>query len=379
VKDLIDVKGVVTTAGSEYISKNNPPAARDAKCMALARARNVLLVGKTNLSELAVAPSGLNRYFGTPRNPLNRRLHLIPGGSSSGSAVAVADGFADVAFGTDTAGSIRMPAACCGVVGLKTTLGLVPTQGVFPIERHMDTVGPMGKDVAHTVEGMDLLQAGFARKYKAAVEEKPSAENIRIGRLYVDDTDPKIDLAIDETLRQAGFDVVRMNARFKAKWGQAERDGTVVAAAGTWISDHPYLDKKGVAARTKSIITVGQIAFNTTYRSALQRRREWQRSLRQVFKEVDMIALPTIQHLPPKVPPFLGTPLFESRVLRLQNTVPVNFAGNPALALPVPSHDKRIPLTSVQLVGPRHSEAMLLNAGRLIEASLKKSAASHGE
>jgi Asp-tRNAAsn/Glu-tRNAGln amidotransferase A subunit and related amidases len=108
----------------------------------------------------------MNEYFGTAVNPLKR--NLIPGGSSSGNAVALASGEADVAFGTDTAGSCRVPAACCGVVGLKTTYGLIPIEGVYPVEpEHLDTVGPMGKDIAHTVQGMELLQDGFAAKYAA--------------------------------------------------------------------------------------------------------------------------------------------------------------------------------------------------------------------
>src|SRR5438552_12772948 len=133
VKDLIDMKGVVTTAGSEFLLKHSSPAKRDAKCLAIARQRGVQFVGKTNLSELAVAVSGMNAYFGTSRNPMTKGFRLLPGGSSSGSAVAVANNEADVALGTDTAGSIRIPAACCGVVGLKTTFGLVSIDGVYPI------------------------------------------------------------------------------------------------------------------------------------------------------------------------------------------------------------------------------------------------------
>ncbi len=125
VKDNINMKGVVTTDGSEYVAKTSSPAASDAECLAIARQRNVLIVGKTNLSEFGVAPSGLNDYFRTPKNPYSKWHKLIPGGSSSGSGVAVASGIADVAFGTDTAGSIRVPAACCGIVGLKPTFGLV--------------------------------------------------------------------------------------------------------------------------------------------------------------------------------------------------------------------------------------------------------------
>src|SRR5205814_7555327 len=110
----------------------------------------------------------------------------------------VANGEADAAFGTYTAGSIRVPAACCGIVGLKTTFGLVSIKGVYPLEpRHLDVVGPMGKDIAHTVEGMDLLQDGFTGRYAAARAAKPTGRSIRVGRLKLKGTDPAIDAAID--------------------------------------------------------------------------------------------------------------------------------------------------------------------------------------
>jgi amidase len=381
VKDLIDMKGIVTTAGSEYVARTNPPATSDAQCLAISRRRNVQFVGKTNLSEFAVAPSGINDFFGTPRSPLSKRTKIIPGGSSSGSAVAVASGTADVAFGTDTAGSIRVPAACCGIVGLKTTFGLVSLQGVFPIEpKHLDTVGPMAKDVAHGVDGMDLLQNGFAVRYRAAVAAKPLAKNIRIGRLYLGGTDPRIDKAIDDILARAGFRVVPLDQAFKAKWDQAKRDGDTVAASGAWISDGKFFDKLiGVSARTKAIIALGEFDYATSYRNALRRQAAWQQALRQVFKKVDFIALPTLQKLPPRIPPIgksalleAQIALFEAEMLGVQNTVAVNFAGNPALAIPIPLDDKIISATSVQLVGPRLSEAGLLNAGRLIEASVQR-------
>lgn len=372
VKDLIDLKGVVTTAGSEYVAKTSPPATRDADCLAIARERNVQIVGKTNLSEFAVAPSGMNDYFGTPKNPFSGWQKFIPGGSSSGSAVAVANGSVDVAFGTDTAGSIRVPAACCGIVGLKTTFGLVSLKGVFPIEpKHLDTVGPMAKDVDHVVQGMDLLQNGFAARYRAAVAAKPSAKSIRIGRLYLDGTDPKIDKAIDAALARAEFQVLQLNQAFKAKWDQAKKDGDTVAAAGAWISDRKYFDKLiGVSARTKAIIALGEFDYTTNYRNALQRQGAWQHALAQVFKTVDFIALPTLRRVPPTIPLVGNIALLEALVLGVQNTVAVNFAGNPALAIPIPMDDGKFPATSLQLIGPRSSEADLLNAGRLIEASV---------
>ncbi len=411
VKDLIDMKGVVTTAGSEYVAKNSRPAVRDAKCLSIARQRNVQIVGKANLSEFAVSPSGINDYFGTPKNPFDSWLRrYIPGGSSSGSAIAIASGMADVAFGTDSTGSIRTPAACSGIVGLKTTFGLVPLNGIFPVEpKHLDTVGPMGKDIAHVVEGMDLLQDGFAARYRAAVAAKPSAKQIKVGRLYVNQPDPgnlilgvadpgslilgitdlrnlffsftdprmlslggtdaRIDKAVDDALARSQFKVVALGQEFTAKWRQAQKDSNVVAAAGAWIHDQKYQDKLGVSVRTKSVLLLGQFLSKTEYQKALRRQAAWRRTLRKLFKKVDFIALPTLQTLPLTIPLIGSSAVLEARVLALQNTSAVNFGGNPALAIPIPVEHASVPVTSLQLVGPPLSEAQLLNAGRLIEAS----------
>jgi amidase len=390
VKDNIDMEGVVTTAGSEHFAKTRPPAKRDAPCLALARQRNVHIVGKANMTEFAVSPSGLNDYFGTPRNPFNFMRGLIPGGSSCGSAVAVASGLADVAFGTDTAGSIRVPAACCGIVGLKTTHGLVSLEGVYPIEPdHLDTVGPMGKDIFRTAQGMDLLQSGFASKYAAAQAAKPFGNDIRVGRLYLKGTEPKIDAAIDEALAKAGFQVVPLDGVFRAKWEQAKRDGNAVAAAGAWISGKRLGQADGVTARTRDVLFIGSITYGLTYRAALARRKEWQETLRKVLTKVDFIALPTLKTTPIQIPKVLTAGILEARVAELQNTVPVNLAGNPALAMPVPLryvklgrspalampmplYYESVPVTSLQLIGPPLSEAQLLNAGRLVEKAVKQ-------
>jgi amidase len=372
IKDNIDMKGVVTTAGSNFFLLTHQPAKADAACLAIARRRNVQIVGKTNMTEFAVAPSGMNEYFGAPRNPLRRIL--IPGGSSSGSAVAVANGEADVAFGTDTAGSIRVPAACCGIVGLKTTFGLVSIRGVYPLEpKHLDVVGPMGKDIARTVEGMDLLQEGFSGRYAAVRAAKPSGRSLRVGRLRLQGTDPEIDKAIDEALAKAGFQVVQLDDQFRQKWEEAKRDGNTIAAGGTWLSNQGFQLAPGVSARTKAIITLGQVNYTTTYAGAVRRQAAWQQRLNNVFQKVDIIALPTLQKAPPMLPLLnLRLGVLDAQVLQVQNTVAVNFAGNPALAMPIPASRRfRIPVTSLQLVGPRLAEAQLLNAGRIVEEAVK--------
>ncbi|HEY2625432.1 MAG TPA: amidase [Candidatus Udaeobacter sp.] len=370
VKDLIDMKGVVTTAGSEFLAKHASPAKRDAKCLEIARQSGVQFVGKTNLSELAVAVSGMNAYYGTPRNPLDRGR--IPGGSSSGSAVAVANDEADVAFGTDTVGSIRVPAACCGVVGLKTTFGLVPIDGVYPIApNRLDTIGPLAKDIAGTVRGMDLLQAGFSGRYRQAVAAKPSAKGLRVGRVYIHGTNPRVDRAVDDALAATGFEVVNLSREFTDKWIQAQKDASTVAAVGAWLYDQKFQNESQVTIRTKAVIALGGVKYKTGYSEALRKQAAWKSELRRAFEHVDFIALPTLKNLPPHVPFFGGTVAFEAGALALQNTQAVNFGGVPALAIPIPIAHQSVPVTSLQLVGPRFAEADLLNAGRLVEAAVK--------
>ena len=366
------MKGVVSTAGSELFKNTHKAAEEDATCLANLRRSNVQIVGKTNLTEFAVSPSGFNEYFGTPINPLHHGA--VPGGSSSGNAVALANGMTDVAIGTDTAGSIRVPAACCGVVGLKTTFGLISLKGVHPVEpRHLDTVGPMARNIEDTAKGMDLLEPGFMAKYNAEKSARPTGEKIRIGRLKLKGTDPNIDRAIDDAIAKAGFQVVPLGDDITEKWNQAKADGNTLAAAGVWISDNKYQLALGVTTRTKAVILTGQVEYTTNYRAALGRRAAWQQTLSNVFGQVDFIALPTLQKAPPELPLLnLKVGILEALVLQMQNTVAVNFAGNPALAMPVPVQHEKIPVASLQLIGPRLSEAALLNAGRIVEAAVKQ-------
>ena len=365
VKDIIDMKGKVTTAGSRYLAVSSPPAQRDAECLRNARRSDVIIVGKTNLTEFALGMTGMNEFYGTPINPLGR--YRIPGGSSSGSAVAVANGEADVAFGSDTTGSIRVPAACCGILGLKTTFGLVPLQGVFPLSpKHLDTIGPMAVDVARLAKGMELLDREFLARYEAIRVRTSSAKQITIGRLYVVGTNPRIDQAIDRALATAGFRLVRLHDDFRDHWDQAQSNGTVLAVADSWLNECQYLGETGVTLTTQANIRFGELQYNTTYQAAVDAKPGWQGALNRAFTEVDFIALPTLKTLPPRKSIFGRSTIFEARVLGLQNTAAVNYAGNPAIAIPVPFQKRGFPVTSLQLIGPSFSEAALVNAARLI-------------
>src|SRR5256886_3189647 len=198
VKDCIDVEGLPTTAGCQAIAEQAGPADRDAPVVAAARRAGARIVGKTSLTELCWSASGVNPWLGTPENPVDPRR--VRGGSSSGSAVAIARGEADAALGTDTGGSVRIPAACCGIAGLKTTWGRVPLDGVYPLAPSMDTVGPLGADVAAVELGLRLIDPGFT----GASAEAPG----QVGRIRPAPdlgVDPATDAAVDAAL--AGLQV----------------------------------------------------------------------------------------------------------------------------------------------------------------------------
>ena len=147
IKDLCDVAGVTTYAGSRTM-QNAQPATRDAPVVARLRAAGAVIVGTTNLTEFAVGGLGLNPHFGDCRNPYDRETGRVPGGSSAGAAVSVTDGMVAMGLGTDTAGSVRIPASMCGIVGFKPTKLRVPTDGVFPLSTTLDSVGPLASTVA---------------------------------------------------------------------------------------------------------------------------------------------------------------------------------------------------------------------------------------
>jgi Asp-tRNA(Asn)/Glu-tRNA(Gln) amidotransferase A subunit family amidase len=189
---------------------------------------------------------------------------------------------------------------------------------------------------------------------------------------------PRIDAAIDEALTRAGFHVVRLPDSFRDAWEQAKKDGNTIAAVGIWLSYEKY-GALGISARTKTAILLGRTLYGKGYWEALKRLRVWTRTLQATLHGVDFIALPTLQSTPPLMTIDLRIGLMDARVLGLQNTMPVNVAGNPALAVPVPLQHADFPVTSLQLVGRLKSEAELLNAGRLVEGALSGKSSGGGE
>ncbi len=353
VKDLIDMAGEPTTAGCRAVEKVAEPAARDALCLAGARAAGARIVGRTNLHELALGVTGVNPWFGTPVNPLDPSL--VPGGSSSGSAVAVATGDADVAYGSDTGGSVRIPAACCGTAGLKTTWGRIPLEGVWPLSPSFDTVGPMARDVAGLVVGMELLEPGFAAAQASDVAE------LRVGLVPVE-ADPVISAAIDRAVRLTGWE--RTELPLAKAWHQATALAGLLLVVEAWSSDRALMarDPEGIGADVRERLIMGSSFDDATVRGARTTQRDFQAELVRAFEQVDVIVTPTLSIFPPTLDD--GDDLLVSRC-----TLPVNLAGVPALSLPVPASG---PLpASIQLVGPAGSEERLLAMGALVEEAVR--------
>ena len=350
VKDCIDVEGLPTTVGCQVIAERARPAVRDAAVVAAARRSGAQIVGKTNLSELCWSASGTNSWSGTPVNPADPQR--LPGGSSSGSAVAVALGEADVAFGTDTGGSVRIPAACCGVVGLKTTWGRVPADGVYPLAKSLDTVGPLGADVAAVELGMRLVEPGFV----------VGPCEFAVGRIRPE-TDPAVDpateAAVDAALDAAG---IRTAAIAGPDFAAVVRTTDVLIDAEAYQVNAylmPDLARLGRNIQRNLIeaaaITAGQVAAAQQDRASV---REW---FAGQLARHPFLALPTLVGAPPP----LGTRGMPLTVL----TMPANLTGLPALALPVPGGPAGL-TASLQLIGPPGGEEQLIALGRHIEAAV---------
>lgn len=343
IKDAIDLARVPTTAGSPAYANHTPLPGRHAACLRGLEESGLHLVGKTNLSELCRTADGLNAWYGTPVNPLDPTR--IPGGSSSGSAVALASGEADIALGTDTGGSIRIPAACCGLLGLKTTHGRIPLAGVFPFAPSLDVVGPLARDVAHLTLGMQLIEPGFSAGAAPRV----------LGRLRPP-AGEAANAAVDRLLAQAGFEVREVAL---AGWDEALLAPRSIMRSEGWETQGYLLAHAGeLSPATRGYLSRGP-APAERLAASYARQQRWRDELAALFREVDVLVLPTLVDLPPTLDSVANFPLTDL-------TVPFNLAGVPSLAVPLPG--ERFPL-SAQLVAPRGGEETLVALAAVLEGS----------
>ncbi|HEY3070204.1 MAG TPA: amidase [Gaiellaceae bacterium] len=352
VKDLFDTAGLVTTYGSAIFRDHMP--VRTAPAVAQLEAAGYAIVGKTNLHEFAYGITSENPHYGNVVNPLDRGR--IPGGSSGGSAAALAAGLCDAALGTDSAGSIRIPSACCGTVGLKPTHGLVPMEGCFPLAPSYDTGGPMARDVAGCVEMMGALVPGFA---SAQVE----LEGLTVGVAWLDRADPLVRERVEAVAAlfpmRRTLDLPLLQEEtypaFMREAADVHRD---------LFAEHADLYGDNVRIKIERCLAV----TDDQHEQALEARRRYVDDFVEASDGVDLVLAPTLECVAP--PAGIGDLALRERLIRL--TYPFNAVGWPALALPCGSAEHGLP-ASVTLAAPWNRDDYVLAAGAALEAVLSAS------
>lgn len=348
VKDAIDVAGYVTTAGCVALRDQGLVAERDAPCVATARAFGARIVGKTNLHELCFGTTGLNPAFGNPVNP--KWPDLVPGGSSSGSAVAVALSEADVAFGTDTGCSVRMPAACCGIAGLKTTAGRISIEGVWPLSPSFDTIGPLARDVAGLVVGMQMLVPGFS------VDGVAPATTI--GRLAAPPdvpVAPTFDAAVDRALALAGFapEPVALDG-----WALSASAFAIMIGYEAWRSSGHLIATGKVQDYVAKRLGPCELITAQAYADGLRAKADWTAEVLSLLGRYPVLATPTLSHAP--------VPVSDEANMANGLSFPFNVAGTPAISIPIGSN----PGESLQLIAAPGGEELLLATAAVVEKAV---------
>jgi len=348
IKDSIDIAGMTTRGGSRLFA-DAPPASEHADVARALLDAGCRIVGKANMHELAYGVTGINGWTGTPRNP--RWPDRIPGGSSSGSAAAVAAGLCDFALGTDTGGSIRVPAACCGVYGLKPSFGRISRRGVMPAESSLDCVGPFARDLATIERAMAMLDPGFA--------VDPLDAPPRLGWVAVD-ADAEVKRAVDGRLAASGCMIVPvalpgMAAAFDA--------GLTIIAAETFAAYGMFVDASGLGADIRERLGAAGRITPDQLDAAEGVRADFAAAVDAVLAQVDALVLPTM----PGFPPTLAEAIDPGAAIGgLTGFVrPFNLSGHPALTMPVVAANG-LP-AGIQLVGRRGGDAALCAVARWLE------------
>jgi len=347
IKDSIDIAGFPTRSGSAAFDAA-PAATRHAVVVERLLAQGCRIVGKTTMHELAYGVTGINAYAGTPRNP--RFPLLVPGGSSSGSAAAVAAGLVDFAIGTDTGGSIRIPATCCGIVGLKPSFGRVSRAGVVPAESSLDCVGPFARDIATLERAMSLMDSSFVR------EPPPLAP--RLGLVEVT-ASREVAAALRSALGRLDIPVTPIHL---PSFDEAFAAGLDIIAAENWAAYGHLLDA-GLGRDVHKRLSAAQGVTRDAVAHAEAVRRRFLGEVDAALQTVTALVLPTM----PDVPMRLEAARDSEAVMRMTAFVrSFNLSGHPALTLPLLT-ETGLP-AGLQLVGCRDGDAALCALAQLIAA-----------
>lgn len=344
VKDSLDIAGYPTRGGSAALA-DAPPAARHADVVQAVLDAGCRIIGKANMHELAYGVTGVNGWTGTPVNPLYPGH--VPGGSSSGSAAAVAAGLCDFALGTDTGGSIRTPAACCGVFGLKPTFGRVSRQGVMPAQSSLDCVGPFARDMDMLIEAMGLIVPDFG--------PLPSIEGVRIGAVPVQALD-EVQFAVDAALAAADFPLQTlplpgMRAAYDA--------GLTVINRETWNACQHLLASGKVGADIAGRLEAAGATTDEALAAAEACRVAFTAEVDAALAQCPILAMPTMPDYP-----LLTADAADTRaVIGMTAFVrPFNLTGHPALSIPLVGASK-LPV-GLQLIAAKGADELLCAVAR---------------
>ncbi|WP_433234949.1 amidase family protein [Actinomadura nitritigenes] len=373
-KDLFDVSGTPTTAGSA-IRRRGDPASADAAAVRGLTAAGMVCVGKTNLSEFALSGLGLNPHFGTPRNPHGTGPARIPGGSSSGSAVAVATGAVPCAIGTDTAGSVRAPAAFCGIVGFKATAGRLDRTGVLALAPTFDSIGILARSVADVA----AVEAALRGVRPPGVAPSTDASRIRLvipDGEWVDEADGAVRerfLDAVSVLRRSGADVQR---RQLSPLNEAQR---MLDSCGSPVAAEAALSHSGLLESSEadlldpyvtSRLNAGRSIFADGYARLMRERPRLRATLEGELAGAFLVC-PTVRRTAPPIEPLSrdGRLYTSQEAEALRNTALMSFFDLPGISLPIGADEQGMPL-GLLLSGSTARDAAVLRVARSAEAIL---------
>jgi aspartyl-tRNA(Asn)/glutamyl-tRNA(Gln) amidotransferase subunit A len=337
VKDLFDIAGQVTTAGSKVL-QDAPPATSDAPAIAALKGAGLVVLGRTNMTEFAYSGIGANGHFGTPRSPFERSVGRIPGGSSAGAAVAVADGMCALSIGSDTGGSCRIPAAYNGIVGYKPSTGRISTKGAFPLSSSFDSIGPL----AQTVECCAIADALMGGDWDGRLTGLFN-RSLRIGvlkTLAMDGLAPEVaeDFArMLSALRSKGVEVFEFEFDLLKALPSLLNRGGIVGAEAHAVHRH-MLETRAAEydPRVASRIEMAGGTSASDYIIMQQKRAEMGAAYRELTRGFDAVALPTVANVPPRFSEIDSDENYlKLNGLALRNTYIANFINLCAINLPM--------------------------------------------
>lgn len=377
VKDLFDVRGEVTAAASRVLA-SYPAATEDCPAVARLRRAGAAFIGRTNMSEFAFSGVGINPHHGTPRNPATAALDprpRIPGGSTSGGAVSVATGAAWAALGSDTGGSLRIPAALNGLVGFKCTARLVPTTGAIPLSTTLDTVGA----ITHSVRDAALMHSLLSDRPVTLADKPASVLRLAVPRtLMLDGLEPTVSQAFEralQRLRHAGAAVEEIDLPELSELASINASGGF-SAAEAWAWHRRLLAERGheydprVAARIRR----GETQSAADYIDLIHARRDWIARVERRLQHHDAMLSPTVPLVAPLLEPLLASDetFFSTNGTLLRNPAAINMLDGCAISLPC--HTPGDWPVGLMIWSHALRDAALLDAAQAIEAAL---AAAH--